>query len=78
MLPVQCRMARAALNWGIRELAAAAKVSPDTVARFERGETLKERTIQDMQRAMEAAGVRFTQDGCVCPPGAGSSSRSVD
>ena len=43
--PVQCRMARAALGLGVRELAAAAKVSVDTVARFERGEELKERTI---------------------------------
>jgi transcriptional regulator with XRE-family HTH domain len=43
--PIQCRMARAALGMGVRELAAAAKVSADTVARFERGEELKERTI---------------------------------
>jgi transcriptional regulator with XRE-family HTH domain len=38
LLPVQCRMARAALGLGVRELAAAAKVSIDTVARFERGD----------------------------------------
>ena len=44
-LPIQCRMARAALGLGVRELAAAAKVSIDTVARFERGEELKERTM---------------------------------
>jgi transcriptional regulator with XRE-family HTH domain len=61
-------MARMALGWGVRDLAAAAKVSADTVARFERGDTLRERTIQDMQRALEVAGVRFTADGCVCPP----------
>jgi len=30
-------MARAALGWGVRELAAAAKVSVDALARFERG-----------------------------------------
>jgi transcriptional regulator with XRE-family HTH domain len=59
-LPVQCRMARAALGLGIRELAAAAKVSIDTVARFERGDELKERTIDALQRALEAAGVEFT------------------
>ncbi len=60
LLPVQCRMARAAVGLGIRELAAAAKVSMDTVARFERGEELKERTIEALQRALEAAGVEFT------------------
>ena len=59
-LPVQCRMARAALGLGVRELAAAAKVSIDTVARFERGDELKERTIDALQRALEAAGVEFT------------------
>jgi len=58
--PVQCRMARAALGLGVRELAAAAKVSVDTVARFERGDELKERTIDALQRALEAAGVEFT------------------
>jgi transcriptional regulator with XRE-family HTH domain len=59
-LPVQCRMARAALGLGVRELAAAAKVSIDTVARFERGDALKERTIDALQRALEAAGVEFS------------------
>jgi transcriptional regulator with XRE-family HTH domain len=59
LLPVQCRMARAALGLGVRELAAAAKVSIDTVARFERGDELKERTIEALQRALEAAGVEF-------------------
>jgi len=60
LLPVQCRMARAALGLGIRDLAAAAKVSIDTVARFERGDELKERTIDVLQRALEAAGVELT------------------
>jgi len=60
LLPLQCRMARAALGWGVRELAAAAKVSIDTVARFERGDELKERTIDALRRALEAAGVEFT------------------
>jgi transcriptional regulator with XRE-family HTH domain len=45
---------------GIRDLAAAAKVSMDTVARFERGEGLKERTVEALQRALELAGVEFT------------------
>jgi len=58
-LPVQCRMARAALGLGVRELASAAKVSVDTVARFERGDELKERTVEALQRALEAAGVEF-------------------
>ena len=59
-MPLQCRMARAALGLGIRELALAARVSIDTITRFERGDQLKERTIEAIQRALEAAGVEFT------------------
>jgi len=62
MSPMQCRMARAALGLGVRELAAAAKVSVDTVARFERGENLKERTIEALQRVFETAGVEFIDE----------------
>ena len=52
-------MARAALGLGVREVAEAAKVSPDTVVRLERGETLKERTVDAIRTALEAAGVEF-------------------
>jgi len=55
-------MARAALGMGVRDLAAAAKVSVDTVARFERGEDLKERTIDALQRALEAAGINLIDE----------------
>jgi len=52
-------MARTALGLGVRELAELAKVSPDTVARFERGEALRERTVGDMKRALEDHGIQF-------------------
>jgi transcriptional regulator with XRE-family HTH domain len=55
-------MARAALDMGVRELAAAAKVSVDTVARFERGEELKERTIDALHHALEAAGIKLIDE----------------
>jgi transcriptional regulator with XRE-family HTH domain len=60
MTPSQCRMARAAIEIGVRELASAAKVSTNTITRFERGEPLRERTLDAIQRAFEAAGVEFT------------------
>ena len=56
---VQSRMARAALDWGVRDLARAAQVSTDTVSRLERGEELKERTVDDIRRALEDAGAQF-------------------
>ena len=61
-IPVQCRMARAALGWGVRDLAAAAKVSIDTVVRFERGDDLMDRTVEAIQRALEAGGIEFIDE----------------
>jgi transcriptional regulator with XRE-family HTH domain len=59
MNAAQCKMARAALDLGIRETATLAKVSPDTVARLERGEPLRDRTVEAIRAALEAAGVDF-------------------
>lgn len=59
MNPVQCRMARAALGWGVLELAKAAGVSTQTVVRFERGEALKQSTIAGLRATFEAAGIDF-------------------
>ncbi|WCK77537.1 helix-turn-helix domain-containing protein [Agrobacterium fabrum] len=63
MLPVQCRMARIALEWGVRELAEAADVSTNTVTRFEKGDELKQRTVDAMRTAMEAMGIVFVEAG---------------
>jgi len=52
-------MARVALGWGTRDLARNAGVSPDTVARFERGEDLKDSTITTIKATFEAAGIEF-------------------
>ncbi|MGI4944417.1 MAG: hypothetical protein ACRYHQ_28310 [Janthinobacterium lividum] len=49
------------MAWGVRDLAAQAKVSPDTVARLERGETLAPRTLAAIRTALEAAGVEFIE-----------------
>ena len=59
MLAVQCKMARVAVGLGVRELADAAQVSPDTVARLERGDVLRDRTVAAIRAALEAAGVEF-------------------
>ncbi|MDZ5454736.1 helix-turn-helix domain-containing protein [Labrys sp. ZIDIC5] len=56
---IQCRMARIALNWGTRDLARNAGVSPDTVARFERGNQLKPQTIDLLRQTLEDAGIEF-------------------
>jgi transcriptional regulator with XRE-family HTH domain len=56
----QCRMARAALRMSVRELATIAKVATDTIARLEADKELKPRTVEAIQRALEKAGVEFT------------------
>jgi len=59
MIPVQCRMARTALNLSVVGLSRQAGVSSNTVVRFERGEALKQRTIRQIQSALENAGIEF-------------------
>jgi transcriptional regulator with XRE-family HTH domain len=60
MLPVQSRMARAGLGLQVVEIAKLAKVAHTTILRFERGEELKPRTVEAIQRAYELAGIEFT------------------
>jgi predicted transcriptional regulator len=69
LLTVQCRMARAALAWGVRDLAGAAKVSAHTVARFERGEALRRSTVRAIRTALEDAGCEFICEDDVSGPG---------
>ena len=62
MNAAQSKMARAATGLGVRELAEAAGVSPNTVARLERGEELKASTVAAIREALEAAGVDFIEE----------------
>ncbi len=56
----QIRMARAALDWTVRDLADKAEVAPTTVNRIERGRAAPNRSTQAvLQRALEAAGIEF-------------------
>ncbi|QND23656.1 helix-turn-helix transcriptional regulator (plasmid) [Rhizobium leguminosarum bv. viciae] len=59
MLPIQCKMARTALDMGVKQLADAADVSTNTIVRFERGEDLKPRTIAAIRTVLEESGVVF-------------------
>lgn len=55
-------MARAATGLGVRDLAKLAGVSPDTIARLERGETIRETTISAVRGALEKSGVQFIEE----------------
>jgi transcriptional regulator with XRE-family HTH domain len=54
-------MARAALQMGVRDVAALAQVSPNTIARLERGAALYPRTLAAIRAALEVAGVEFIE-----------------
>ena len=60
MRAIQVRMARAAVGWGVRELAKKAGITANTVTRIENGADAKQSTMDALQRALEAAGVEFT------------------
>ena len=62
MNALQCKMARTATTLGVRDLAALAGVSPNTIARLERGEELKPATVQVIKSALERAGVEFIEE----------------
>ncbi len=54
---VQVKMARAALGWGVRDLASKAGVSANTVSRYENGADALGETLTRIQRAFEDAGI---------------------
>jgi transcriptional regulator with XRE-family HTH domain len=62
MKPVQLKMARAAVGWGVRELAKKAGVTANTVTRIENGADAKQSTMDRLQHALEAAGIEFIQE----------------
>lgn len=61
MIAIQCKMARAAIGWGVRDLAKHAGVAVDTISRLERGEDILPRTLAAIRAALENAGVLFIE-----------------
>lgn len=62
MKAIQLRMARAAVGWGVRELAEKAGVTANTVTRIENGSDARQSTMDRLQQALEAAGVLFIDE----------------
>lgn len=59
----QIRMARAALAWGVRDLAAKAGTTANTISRIEGGGDALAGTLAKIEDALSAAGVEFIQNG---------------
>ncbi len=62
MKDVQCRMARVALGLGVRDLAKLSGVSQGTISRLERGEELKQSTVENVRKTLEISGVEFIEE----------------
>lgn len=61
--PAQCRMARAALQLGVRDLASMSGLSAMTITRFENGHSAgAPETLGAIRAALEAAGVIFVEE----------------
>ena len=62
MKPIQLKMARAAVGWGVRDLAKKAGVAANTVTRIENGADAKQSTMDRLEHALEAAGVELIDE----------------
>lgn len=69
MLPIQCKLARVALGWGVRDIASATGMSPNTITRFERGERMRDRTVAELRRLFESNGLEFIDEADGKGPG---------
>lgn len=58
----QVRMARAALDWTVRDLARKSGVSANTVSRYENGTDAMGDTLMRIRRTFETAGVMFIDE----------------
>ena len=58
----QVRMARAALNWGVRDLAAKADVATNTISRYENGADMMAATLTKVVKVLEAEGIDFPDE----------------
>lgn len=66
MTPAQLRMARNALQLGVRDLAELAGVSFTTINRFETGKSgLQLSSAEAIRKALEARGIQFLESGQV-------------
>lgn len=54
-------MAKAAIGWSAKDLAAAAGLGYATIARFEAGQAVDENSISKMRKALVDAGADFTR-----------------
>ena len=55
-------MARAVLNWSVRELAERAGVNKNTVSRYETGHGITSTSLMSIEKVLKEAGIVFFED----------------
>ena len=69
MKPIHLRMARAALNWTVRDLEIKANVNKNTISRYEAEREVLSGTIDKLEKVFESAGITFIQEDDLGGPG---------
>ena len=69
MQPIHLRMARAALNWTVRDLEGKSKINKNTISRYEAGREVLSGTIDKLEKVLESAGITFIQEDDLGGPG---------
>lgn len=59
----QCRMARGALGWSIRDLAREVGFSFNAIGSYELGQDCRASTLLKIERAFKSRGIVFAEDG---------------
>ena len=59
MRPMQLRMARAALNWTVRELEERSEVGRNTISRYEAGNDVLASSVEKMEKVLRDNGIVF-------------------
>jgi transcriptional regulator with XRE-family HTH domain len=68
---MQLRMARAALNWTVRDLEKKTGIGRNTISRFEAGHDILANSLDCMQRTLEGAGIIFFEQDVALGTGVG-------
>ncbi|HKJ60532.1 MAG TPA: helix-turn-helix transcriptional regulator [Hyphomicrobiales bacterium] len=55
-------MARAALQWGVRDLATHSGITANTISRIENGADAKVSTLETLRQTLENAGIVFIEE----------------
>ena len=73
--PIQLRMARAGLNWTLKELEAKSGVGRNTISRFEAGHDILASALDSIEKVLAEQGVVFFEGDRVYGTGAGLKKR---